>query len=96
MSSEHVKDFGRLLSPARAITAGPDTEINPDDSASNNVPSRVSHLMGLQNLSLFQVKFGGELSRLFSISCKKKKANLRSYEAIQKEELTPQLMKKAL
>ena len=96
VSSEHVKDFGRLLSPARAITAGPDTEINPDDSASNNVPSRASHLMGLQNLSLFQVKFGGELSRLFSISCKKKKANLRSYEAIQKEELAPQLMKKAL
>ena len=96
MSSEHVKDFGRLLSPARVITAGPDTEINPDDSVSNNVPSRVSHLTGLQNLSLFQVKFGGELSRLFSISCKKKKANLRSYEAIQKEELTPQLMKKAL
>ena len=51
--------------------------------------------MGLQNLSLFQVKFGDELSRLFSISCKKK-ANLRSYEAIQKEELAPQLMKKAL
>ena len=71
-SSEHVKDFGRLLSPARVITAGPDTEINPDDSASNNVPSRASHLTGLQNLSLFQVKFGGELSRLFSISCKKK------------------------
>ena len=36
MSSEHVKDFERILSPARAIKAGPDTEINPDDSASNN------------------------------------------------------------
>ena len=72
MSSEHVKDFDRLLSPARAITAGPDTEINPDDSVSNSVPSRVSYLMGLQNLPLFQVKFSGELSRLFSISCKNK------------------------
>ena len=46
VSSEHAKDFGILLSPARAIKAGPDTEINPNDSASN-----VPH--GLQNLSSF-------------------------------------------
>ena len=89
VSSEHVKDFGRLLSPARAITAGPDTEINPDDSASNNVPS-------LSKISRCSKSSSAASPRASSASAAKKKANLRSYEAIQKEELAPQLMKKAL